>query len=98
LLAGLKAFGSSAEEYKQDAQDIADGRYTRGVEDCTRDRDNAVLYWVPNPTPSGRLAIPPLSGSSPGSVVIVKPDNGPHIETYFPPDDGKDYWDGECVQ
>jgi hypothetical protein len=63
-----------AAEYKQDAQDIADGRYSRGVETCTRRRDGATWYWVPSPGPGKRVAL--VFPSSEGAMVIVKQDNG----------------------
>jgi Tol biopolymer transport system component len=92
----------SARQYKKDAQDVADGRYTRGVEDCTRPNDLSTLYWVPNLGPGGRVAVGDQAAlpapAAEGAILIVKHDNGTYIGTFFPPDEGKAYWDAQCAR
>jgi Tol biopolymer transport system component len=90
----------SAHQYKKDAQDVADGRYTRGVEFCVRPRDLSFLYWVPNRGPGERRAIgdPLNKPKAEGAIVFVHTQGGRRIGTFFPPDEGKAYWDAQCAR
>jgi hypothetical protein len=77
--------------YREDAQDIVDGRYLGPVERCPNSDpyyDHLYAYWVPNP---GKR---PTLRQYEGSIIFV--DGAGDITSYFPPDRGRAYWEERC--